>query len=73
MALNPVALAALIEANMLANPAVGAVPGAATTGLATAIASAVCAHLLAAAEIDPLGTPPMVAGPTPVTGKGKIT
>lgn len=72
MALNPTTLASLIKTNMLANPAIGAQPGAALDGLCTAIATAVVAHIQAAAVVPGTG---LVApgGGGPVTGASTVT
>lgn len=76
MPLNPVTMGTNIATAMLANPACGAQPGAATQALGLAIATGVIMSLTTEAEVHPeLGTPfmsVMAPGPIPVTGLGKI-
>ena len=55
MPVNPGILSLNLKALMLANPAIGAVDGAALTGLCDAIASAVLTHLTTLAVVVPPG------------------
>lgn len=64
-------LAESIKALMLADPAIGAVDGAALDGLCSAIATAVVAHIVANAQVVPTALIAPTGG-GPVTGVGAI-
>lgn len=69
MALNPVTLAGLIQAQMIANPACGAVPGPALDALCLAIATAVVTHLTTSGVVTGTATGAMGGGPgVPIVG-----
>lgn len=68
MPLAPPVLSALMQAGMLANPAVLAVSGAALTGMCDAIAAAVVTHLTTAGVVVSTGVAPPGGGPVPSTG-----
>lgn len=69
MALNATTLAALIKANILANPAIGGQAGAALDGLCSAIAAAVVTHIQSVAAVTVVTACPAGAG----TGAGTVS
>jgi hypothetical protein len=79
MALSSSALSALMRANMLADPDIGAVDDVGLTAMCDALASAVIAHITAAAVVTvPPGVAVVVAfpagtGATTAPGVGAIT
>jgi hypothetical protein len=68
MPLSPPVLSGLIQTNMLANPAIGAVSGAALSGMCDAIATAVITHLTTAGVVTSTGVAPPGGGPVPSVG-----
>jgi hypothetical protein len=68
MALNAPALAALIQAKIIANPAVGGIPGPGLDGLCNAIAQAVVEHITSSASLTVVTACPAGAG----TGTGTV-
>lgn len=70
MALNAARLGNAIKGALVA---AGGADNAAMMLLATGLANAIINEFKDNCEVDPTGVPPMMAGATAVTGKGKLT